>query len=84
MNRFNNIIAFFSFDTRGVGGFVFSDQFLQMSALMPSKYIYGLGERRNNFLLDVNWQEITLFNHDTGPTDNVCIIWCYYGVLTVI
>ncbi|XP_065212096.1 lysosomal alpha-glucosidase-like [Planococcus citri] len=58
------------FDTRNVGGFIYSDQFLQMSALMPSKYIYGLGERRNNLLLDTDWQEITLFNHDVAPKDN--------------
>lgn len=53
-----------------VGGFTFADQFLQLSARIPSKFIYGLGERRNNFLLNTDWEEITLFNTDSPPLDN--------------
>lgn len=63
----------YSFNTTGVGGFTFADQFLQLSAVLPTKYIYGLGEQRNNFLLDVNWTQITLFNHDNPPLDGVSI-----------
>lgn len=63
--------SYYSFDARNIGGFIYSDQFLQLSALIPSKYIYGLGEQRNNLLLNTDWQEITLFNHDMPPTDNV-------------
>uniref|UniRef100_A0A1B6D5E9 P-type domain-containing protein n=1 Tax=Clastoptera arizonana TaxID=38151 RepID=A0A1B6D5E9_9HEMI len=54
------------FDTQGLGGFIFSNQFLQISAKIPSK-IYGLGQQFNNFMLDTNWNQISLFTHDTVP-----------------
>ncbi|XP_075213315.1 lysosomal alpha-glucosidase-like [Lycorma delicatula] len=57
------------FDSKNVGGFIFSDKFLQLSAILPSKYIYGLGHQRNKFLLNMDWNTVTLFNHDLPPTD---------------
>lgn len=50
---------------------IFSDQFLQISAKLPSSYIYGLGEHRSNFKLSTNWQRFTMFNHDSIPIENV-------------
>ncbi|XP_046688232.1 lysosomal alpha-glucosidase-like, partial [Homalodisca vitripennis] len=32
-----------------------------------SHHIYGLGQQRNDFKLDMNWKKITLFNHDQHP-----------------
>lgn len=69
-----NVIFICRFDTRNIGEFTFSDQFLQLSAIISSKHIYGLGEHRNNFTLNTDWNVITLFNHDTEPTDNVNFI----------
>jgi hypothetical protein len=64
-------ISFFSFDAQDVGALIFSDQFLQLSALLPSSYIYGLGEHRSTLLLSMQWQRFTMFNHDHEPEENV-------------
>ncbi|KAK0082860.1 hypothetical protein PV325_009722, partial [Microctonus aethiopoides] len=58
------------FDSIEAGGFVFADQFLQMSTLLPSSNIYGLGEHRTNLKLNTNWQIFTLFNKDQAPVEN--------------
>eukprot|EP00118_Oscarella_pearsei_P007834 m.39311 g.39311 ORF g.39311 m.39311 type:complete len:667 (+) comp32704_c0_seq8:17-2017(+) len=51
------------------GGFIFEDQFLQMSALLPSSNLYGLGEHVAPLKLDLNWQQLSLFSRDRGtPT----------------
>ncbi|XP_060837203.1 lysosomal alpha-glucosidase-like [Rhopalosiphum padi] len=59
------------FDSRNIGGFIYSDQFIQLSALLPTKYIYGLGEHRSSLLLDMNWKTYTFFNHDSPPTNDM-------------
>ncbi|XP_025416315.1 lysosomal alpha-glucosidase-like isoform X2 [Sipha flava] len=59
------------FDSRNIGGFIFSDQFIQLSALLPSKYIYGLGEHKTNLLLSSNWKMYTMFNHDSTPKPGI-------------
>jgi lysosomal alpha-glucosidase len=64
-------IFVFSFDAQDVGALIFADQFLQLSALLPSSYVYGLGEHRSTLLLSVQWQRFTMFNHDHGPEENV-------------
>jgi len=63
---------FFSsrFDTRNLGGFIFSDQFLQLSARIDGK-IYGLGEHQSELQLDTNWTRITMLNRDIAPVENV-------------
>ncbi|XP_033207574.1 lysosomal alpha-glucosidase-like isoform X2 [Belonocnema kinseyi] len=57
------------FNSNGVGGFIFANQFLQMSSLLPSKNIYGLGEHRTNLKLSTNWEMLTLFNGDQPPVE---------------
>lgn len=57
------------FNSNGVGGFVFANQFLQMSSQLSSSNIYGLGEHRSNLKLSTNWQLLTLFNADQPPVE---------------
>jgi hypothetical protein len=61
----------FSFDSIGVGGFVFSDQFLQISTLLPTHYIYGLGEHNGPLLKNTNWKQFTMWNADNAPSKTV-------------
>ncbi|XP_054285968.1 lysosomal alpha-glucosidase-like [Macrosteles quadrilineatus] len=57
------------FNAEDMGGFIFANQLLQLSAQLPTHRIYGLGQQRNEFLLDTNWRVITLFNRDQEPID---------------
>lgn len=59
------------FDSKNVGGFIFADQFLQISAKFQGK-IYGLGEHQSSFQLSTNWTKFTMLNHDGIPLPNVC------------
>ncbi|XP_076682895.1 lysosomal alpha-glucosidase isoform X2 [Andrena cerasifolii] len=58
------------FDSIRVGGFIYADQFLQLSSLLPSQNIYGIGEHRTNLKLNTKWQSFSVFNKDQPPTDN--------------
>ncbi|XP_071566173.1 lysosomal alpha-glucosidase isoform X1 [Temnothorax nylanderi] len=58
------------FNSIGTGGFIFADQFLQISSLLPTSNIYGIGEHRSSLKLNTNWQSFTLFNKDQPPTEN--------------
>ncbi|KAJ7394088.1 hypothetical protein OS493_003764 [Desmophyllum pertusum] len=51
-----------------VGGMIFEDQFIQMSSLLPSSVLYGLGEHVVPLQLDVKWNRATLFARDQGGT----------------
>ncbi|XP_023932526.1 lysosomal alpha-glucosidase isoform X2 [Lingula anatina] len=53
-----------------VGGFIFADQFLQLSTLLPSRYVYGLGEHRATLLHSLNWTRVTLWNKDRPPVEH--------------
>lgn len=61
----------------GVGGMVYEDQFIQISSLLPSPFLYGLGEHVNPLLLDVNWTRATLFARDQGNPEGLLNL---YGV----
>ncbi|XP_048349411.1 lysosomal alpha-glucosidase-like [Sphaerodactylus townsendi] len=54
----------------------FADQFLQISTLLPSKFLYGLGEHQSNFLLDLDWNTLTFWARDIPPTESCNL----YGV----
>lgn len=58
-------------DTQNVGGLILSDNFLQLSTILSSNKVYGLGERRSRFLLDNNWKTYTMFNNDMAPVENM-------------
>ncbi|KAJ8686732.1 hypothetical protein QAD02_022526 [Eretmocerus hayati] len=61
------------FNSIGVGGFTFADQFLQISSTLPTHNIYGLGEHRSNLKLNTHWQKFTLFNADQAPTEDMSL-----------
>lgn len=51
-----------------IGPLVFSDQFLQFSARLPSANVYGLGEQvHQQYQHDMNWKTWALFARDTFP-----------------
>ncbi|KAL1454173.1 hypothetical protein WDU94_010453 [Cyamophila willieti] len=53
------------FDTRGVGGFIMADQFLQISAkLLPSSIVYGLGPVSKPLKNNFDWSTFGLFAQD--------------------
>ncbi|XP_053606389.1 lysosomal alpha-glucosidase-like [Plodia interpunctella] len=58
------------FDTVDVGGLILSDKFLQISILTPTDHIFGLGERRARFMVDMDWRTFGLWNRDRAPVEN--------------
>ena len=60
-----------------VGGMVFEDQFLQLSSLLPSPNVYGLGEHVEPLKLNVSWSMATLFSRDQGNPEGLTNL---YGV----
>ncbi|XP_062860469.1 sucrase-isomaltase, intestinal [Trichomycterus rosablanca] len=51
-----------------VPGFTFSDQFLQISTLLPSQYVYGFGENEHSsFRQEMNWHTWGMFSKDQPP-----------------
>ncbi|KAL1517514.1 hypothetical protein ABEB36_001270 [Hypothenemus hampei] len=58
------------FDSNNFLDLTFANQFLQISSRLPSKYIYGIGEQTTNLLLDTQWTQYTLWNHDIPPLPN--------------
>ncbi|KAJ8897947.1 hypothetical protein PR048_003305 [Dryococelus australis] len=57
------------FNTQDIGGLIYADQFIQMSTLLPTNYIYGLGEHRTTFPLSTKWQRFTTWNRDIAPSE---------------
>ncbi|CAH0694338.1 unnamed protein product [Spodoptera exigua] len=58
-------------NTQDIGGLILSDKFLQLSAVLPTSHIFGLGEKRARFMNNVNWNTFALFNRDRAPTEGV-------------
>ncbi|EDO41811.1 predicted protein [Nematostella vectensis] len=54
-----------------VGGMIFEDQFLQISSLLPSSNIYGLGEHADAFKLNVTWRRDTMFARDVATPEGM-------------
>ncbi|XP_024114980.1 lysosomal alpha-glucosidase [Oryzias melastigma] len=54
----------------------YADQFLQFSTVLPTQFIYGLGEHRSTFLHDINWNTLTMWARDVPPTEKTNL----YGV----
>lgn len=61
------------FDTMDLGGFIYANQYLQISARLPSNKIYGLGEHTTRLLQSTNWNKIVLWNSDQMPVWDVSI-----------
>ncbi|KAJ0178509.1 hypothetical protein K1T71_006332 [Dendrolimus kikuchii] len=59
------------FNTQDVGGMILSDKFLQISAVLPTNRVYGLGEKRSRFLNDMNYKTFAIFNRDRAPVEDV-------------
>lgn len=62
-------------------GFIYADQFLQISSNMPkNSSLYGIGERRGNLRIDTKvWQNFVLFNADQPPAENVIFFLIFHG-----
>lgn len=66
------------FDTT-MAPLVFSDQYLQISAKLPSHNIYGLGEHvHQNFRHDMNWRTWPIFSRDAFPNGGTHNLYGHY------
>nr|XP_015216325.1 PREDICTED: sucrase-isomaltase, intestinal [Lepisosteus oculatus] len=66
------------FDTT-IGPVVFADQYLQLSARLPSHTIYGLGEHiHQHFLHDTNWRTWPIFTRDAFPNGGTHNLYGHY------
>ncbi|XP_065281573.2 lysosomal alpha-glucosidase-like isoform X1 [Dermacentor albipictus] len=50
---------------------VFTDYFLQLSTLMPTDLVYGLGEQWTSLRRSVDWRRYYLFTRDGWPRPNI-------------
>jgi len=49
-------------------GFVYSDQYIQLTTELASDNVYGLGEHNHRqFRHDMNWKKWTIFTRDVAP-----------------
>ncbi|XP_052008312.1 sucrase-isomaltase, intestinal-like [Xyrauchen texanus] len=72
------------FDTT-IGPLVFADQYLQLSAKLPSHNIYGLGEHvHQNFLHDTNWKTWPIFTRDAFPNGGTHNLYGHYPYFTCL
>uniref|UniRef100_A0A8C3KGT3 P-type domain-containing protein n=1 Tax=Calidris pygmaea TaxID=425635 RepID=A0A8C3KGT3_9CHAR len=53
-----------------VAPLIFADQFLQISTLLPSRFLYGLGEHRGPLLHSLDWSTLSLWARDVSPTES--------------
>ncbi|CAJ1065724.1 sucrase-isomaltase%2C intestinal [Xyrichtys novacula] len=66
------------FDTT-MGPLVFADQYLQLSAKLPSHNIYGLGEHvHRQYRHDTNWRTWPIFTRDAFPNGGTHNLYGHY------
>ncbi|KAM9358900.1 sucrase-isomaltase, intestinal [Symphorus nematophorus] len=66
------------FDTT-MAPLVFADQYLQLSARLPSHNIYGLGEHvHQNYRHDTNWRTWPIFTRDAFPNGGTHNLYGHY------
>lgn len=66
------------FDTT-IAPLVFEDQYIQLSAKLPSHNIYGLGEHvHKNFRHDTNWKTWPIFTRDGFPNGGTHNLYGHY------
>jgi hypothetical protein len=54
-----------------LGGFTFSDQFLQLGIKLPSRNVYGIGENEQpSFRHEFHWNKWILWAKDNAPDVN--------------
>uniref|UniRef100_A0A3Q2Y893 P-type domain-containing protein n=1 Tax=Hippocampus comes TaxID=109280 RepID=A0A3Q2Y893_HIPCM len=71
------------FDTT-MGPLVFADQFLQLSAKLPSHNIYGLGEHvHRRYRHDTNWKTWPIFTRDAFPNGPFISVRCLFSEVTL-
>lgn len=52
-----------------IGPLLFADQFLQLSILLPSANVYGLGEHAHQqYRHDMDWKTWSIFARDATPS----------------
>ncbi|XP_037294752.1 lysosomal alpha-glucosidase-like isoform X3 [Manduca sexta] len=59
------------FNTQDVGGLILSNKMLQISAVLPTDRVFGLGEKRARFMNNMNWNTIAIFNRDRVPREGM-------------
>ncbi|CAH0584053.1 unnamed protein product [Chrysodeixis includens] len=57
-------------NAQDVGGWILSDKMLQLSAVLPTSHIFGLGEKRARFMNNLQWNTFALFNRDRAPVED--------------
>uniref|UniRef100_A0AAX7VJB0 alpha-glucosidase n=1 Tax=Astatotilapia calliptera TaxID=8154 RepID=A0AAX7VJB0_ASTCA len=70
--------SFQKFDTR-MAPIVFEDQYIQLSAKLPSHNIYGLGEHvHRQYRHDTNWRTWPIFTRDAFPNGGTHNLYGHY------
>lgn len=57
----------FSFNSAKAAPLIFADQYIQIGTVLSSKYLYGLGEHQDKFLIDINWTSRGFWARDQAP-----------------
>ena len=72
---------FARFSTVNAAPLIFADQFLQLGSVLSTNFVYGLGEHRAKFLLDVNWSKHIMWARDQPPSVSIEALLGGFGKL---